>query len=76
MTKYFSIPKLDSKKWESLQLSLNSISKLISKLYVQETDENKRKDFEKISIELGLIDVQLGRHYTLEELMKEFKFKR
>lgn len=67
------IPRLNKKKWETIQSILNDMSKLISNLLDNSKEKEIRDLAEKLSINMGLLDVELGRMYSLRELEKEFK---
>ncbi len=71
--KTFPIPQLNQENWDAIQASLDSIGRIVSELQNAETDGRKKQDMELISIHLGMIDMYLGRHYTLNETMKELK---
>lgn len=73
MKKVFPIPQLNQENWDAIQASLDSITRIVSELQNAETDGRKKQDMELISIHLGMIDMYLGRHYTLDELKNEFK---
>ena len=73
MKKNFPIPQLNQENWDAIQASLDSIGRIVSELQNAETDGRKKQDLELISIHLGMIDMYLGRHYTLDELKNEFK---
>ena len=67
MTK-FPIPKLDEENWNGVQASLDSLSHILLEL---EKKYPKEKDFHLMSIHLGMIDMYLGRHYTLDEVKEK-----
>ena len=71
MTKDFKIPKLDKESWKKIQILLTDIGHIISDLSSSEKDGSKRKKLDEVSINLGMLDMYLGRHYTLRELTKE-----
>ena len=71
--KTFPIPQLNQENWDAIQASLDSIGRIVSELQNAETDGRKKQDMELISIHLGMIDMYLGRHYTLNETMEELK---
>ena len=74
MKKEFPIPQLDKESWDGVQASLNSISNIVIDLNKSNTLSGKDKqDLDLISIHLGMIDMYLGRHYTLVETMEELK---
>ena len=75
--KKFDIPTLDEKTWAEVQASINNIEKELNKmdnlLYDAKDEDKKLKSqlqgcIERMSIELGLLDMYLGRTYTLEEV--------
>lgn len=68
MSKKFPIPNLTQENWDAIQDSLNSIGRIIADMDDKETDLQKKKDLEVVSIHLGMIDMYLGRHYTLDEV--------
>lgn len=68
MVKIFPIPQLNQENWDAIQESLNTISRVVSELQDKETDGRKKQDLELISIHLGMLDVYLGREYTMDEL--------
>lgn len=76
MKKEFPIPQLDKESWDAIQASLDSIGRIVSELHNTETNGKRKQDMELISIYLGMIDMYLGRHYTLKETLKELKNNR
>lgn len=79
MEKKFKIPTLGQEEWDGLQASLNSVGRIVHELLEIEDDKNKIKELELIGIHLGLIDIYLGREYSIEELseiMKDIKFNK
>jgi len=74
MKKDFPIPQLNQENWDAIQASLDSISKIVIDLNKSNTLSGKDKqDLDLISIHLGMIDMYLGRHYTLDETMEKRK---
>ena len=73
MKKEFPIPHLDQESWEGLQASLDSIGRLIRELQDTELNPDRRKKLELAAIHMGLVDVYLGREYTLDEVKENFK---
>ena len=73
MTKRFSIPKLNKENWRAIQDSLDSLGTILADLMKNEKDLQKRKDLELTDIHLGMIDMYLGRNYTLDELKQELE---
>lgn len=74
MKKEFPIPQLNQENWDAIQTSLDSISKIVIDLNKSNTLSGKDKqDLDLISIHLGMIDMYLGRHYTLKEPLEELK---
>lgn len=73
MKKEFPIPQLDQESWEGLQASLDSIGRLIRELQDTELNPDRRKKLELAAIHMGLVDVYLGREYTLDEVKENFK---
>lgn len=80
--KKFDIPQLDGKTWEEVQESINNVEKELKKmdnlLYNAKDEDSKLKSqlqgcIERMSIELGLLDMYLGRTYTLEEVKDMLK---
>ena len=67
------IPKITEEKWESIQSHLTEMTKIISKLETLTTDKDLRNLVERLSIHMGLLDIDLGRVYSLEELKNELK---
>ncbi len=76
MTKKFLIPKLNKESWKAIQNSLDSLGTILSDLMTNEKDQQKRKDLELADIHLGMIDMYLGRNYTLDELKQELEHAR
>ncbi len=73
MKKEFPIPQLNQENWDAIQASLDSIGRIVAELQDSETQGRRKQDLELISIHLGMIDIYLGRHYTLDEMKNEFK---
>lgn len=71
MSKKFDIPKLNQESWDSIQDALDNMGHILSAMELDETDYQKKQQLEVLSIYLGMLDVYLGRSYTLEELEKE-----
>ena len=67
------IPLLDEEKWKDVQDHLYHLSKIVNKIETI-TDQKEIKCLaEELSIHLGLIDVVLGRVYSLKELIDEME---
>ena len=73
MSKNFPIPHLDQESWDGVQASLDSIGRLIRELQDTELNQERKKKLELASIHMGLVDVYLGREYTLEEAFNKVK---
>lgn len=73
MTKEFPIPHLDQESWDGVQASLNTIGRIVSELKSNDLSRKDKQNLELISIHLGLIDIYLGREYTLEEAFNKVK---
>lgn len=67
------IPLLDEKKWKDIQDHLGCLSNIVNKIEVLTDQKEIKRLAEELSIHLGLIDVILGRVYSLKELMTEMK---
>jgi len=76
MTKVFPIPQLDQENWDAIQASLNTISHVVNDLQNEDLSGKVKQDLELISIHLGMIDMYLGRSYTLDELKEALEEKR
>lgn len=76
MSKIFPIPQLNQENWNAVQASLNTISHVISDLQNEDLNGRIKQELELVSIHLGMIDMYLGRHYTLDELKKELDEKK
>lgn len=68
MKKNFPIPQLNQEHWDGVQASLDSLSHILLEL---EKKYPKEKDFHLMSVHLGMIDMYLGRHYTLDEVKEK-----
>lgn len=73
MEKKFDIPTLNQEDWDGVQASLDSIGRIISDLRNTELNPQRLKELDLVSIHLGMIDIYLGRHYTLDEVSKKLK---
>ena len=87
MTKKFPIPNLTQENWDKLQDALSSIHNSVKGItdVITKCDnycslESLSPDekviygyLEKIDIELGLIDLYLGRTYTVDEAVERLK---
>ena len=67
------IPILDEEKWKDLQYHLGCLSELVNKLESLTIQDEIKKLAEALSIHLGLINVILGRTYTLDELLLDMR---
>lgn len=68
----YPIPVLDEETWIEIQKCLDDIGIKINSLYNKVNDDVK-KELDIISINLGLLDMNLGRNIPLKIVEKELK---
>ena len=75
--KKFDIPKLDEKKWQDLQDTIDSFMKLFKEIEMKKSEMNKYIDtrLDMMYNYLRQLDVILGRTYTVDEVVEYVRNK-
>lgn len=75
--KKFDIPKLDEKKWQDLQDTIDSFMKLFKEIEEKKSETNKYIDtrLDMMYNYLRQLDVILGRTYTADEVVEYVRNK-
>ena len=75
--KKFDIPKLDEKKWQDLQDTIDSFMKLFKEIEEKKSEMNKYIDtrLDMMYNYLRQLDVILGRTYTADEVVEYVRNK-
>lgn len=75
--KKFDIPKLDEKKWQDLQDTIDSFMKLFKEIEEKKSEMNKYIDtrLDMMYNYLRQLDIILGRTYTADEVVEYVRNK-
>lgn len=75
--KKFDIPKLDEKKWQDLQDTIDSFMKLFKEIEEKKSEMNKYIDtrLDMMYNYLRQLDIILGRTYTPDEVVEYVRNK-